>query len=155
MNNLRRGRFFLIFTLVFLLLFTLGGCTGRNETPEETPPTDDIDWHFFNERAEDFIKAVASGDIGQALDMFDETMSNLVDAEILEGIWENTIVALVGDFIEINHIKNATADEYFIANVFMRHELAIFGWDFAFSEDGQIAGLFTGGAMPLPEEEEE
>ena len=148
MKHLGKSRIFLTFTLVFLLLFTLGACTERNETP----PIDDIDWLFFNERAETFITAVANGDFDQALALFDETMSGLVDAEILENLWENTIVALVGDFIEIHEIKNETVDEYFIANVFMRHEHAIFGWDFTFLDDGLIAGLFTGGAMPLPEE---
>ena len=152
LKHIGKNRFFLSFALVFLLLLTLGGCTGRNEAPEETPPIDNIDWHFFNERAETFITAVANGDFDQALALFDETMSGLVDAEILENLWENTIVALVGDFIEIHEIKNETVDEYFIANVFMRHEHAIFGWDFTFLDDGLIAGLFTGGAMPLPEE---
>jgi dienelactone hydrolase len=125
--------------------------SNQMETLETSDYTEDIDWNFFNQRAEEFIIRLAGGDFDIAHSMLDQTMAGILDPSALQALWEEA-VALSGEFIEIYDIENDKIDEHYISGVIGRHEEVGFGWNVVFSEDGLIAGLFTGGIVPLSQE---
>jgi len=156
MKHLFRNKLSLALILSVLLLFTLGGCGSGGEdtisedvTPNEVNPGD-INWDFYNQRAEEFVTAITRSDFEAAVGMFDETMAALIDAEALQAMWEEDIIAIAGAFITIHEIENVVVDEFYISGVIMRHESSGLGWNIIFSEDGLIAGLSTAGIIPLP-----
>jgi len=134
-----------------LMLITLTGC-GNDTADQSNVVADDVDWEFFNQLAEEFIDAIVRGDFDAAVGMFDETMAGVVDVEMLQTAWEDDILTLAGAFIRIHDIENGVQDGYYISGVIMRHENSGFGWNIVFSDDGLIAGLFTGGTIPLPDD---
>jgi len=169
MRNLLSRTKLPVVILCITLLFIITGCDNGNEETiaDDTPTTEledttevedtadvvDVDWDFYNLRAAEFVFAVASGDFDSAIGMFDEAMSEAVDAEALQGMWEEVIISLAGEFITIHEIQNAVVEEFYISTVIMRHEHSGFGWNVVFSEDGLIAGLSTLGTLLLPDAE--
>ena len=135
--------------LSFMLIAGLAACAGQPE-PEATVG---VDWDFFNERAKAFVTAAANGDFDAAHAMLDETMAGLADTDALQALWDEAITA-TGAFVAIHDIENAEADGHYISGVIVRHEDSGYGWNIVFSGDGLIAGLFAGGAMPLPSDVE-
>ena len=154
-NSISIGGFlkrFLAAILSLTMILSVSGCANTaNSNRDDSTSIDAPDWDFINERAEAFVAAAASGDFDAAAAMFDETMLQVYGAEGLQEGWA-TITATAGDFIGIHDIQNAEADGYYISGVIMRHADTGFGWNIVFSEDGLIAGLYTGGTMPIPAE---
>lgn len=143
MKRIIKHKPLLIVALALVMLISGFACSsGSTDAPEDT------DWDFYNTRARTFVTAVAGGDYDTACGMFDKTMSGLVDAEALQEMWDD-VTGIAGEFIEIHDIQNGFKDGYFISGVILRCEGAGFGWNVVFSEDGLIAGLNSGGTVPL------
>ena len=156
----------IVLLLIGAILLVAVGCSSDNEPSESTTTpdsgsvaadgsadtdaavTDETDWAFYNERATAFITATANGDYGTAAAMFDDTMTQMFGADGLRGAWAD-VIALAGEFVAVKSIENAADDGYFISGVISQHEIFGFGWNVVFSEDGLIAGLNSGGTIPL------
>ena len=137
--------------LGLLVILSICGCTNAgNGNTDDSGLTDAPAWDYYNERAEAFIAATARGDYDAAAAMFDETMTLAFGTAGLQDGWA-TIIELAGEFVEVHEIQNAEADGYYVSGVIMRHNNIGFAWNIVFSEDGQIAGLHTGGTIPLPD----
>jgi len=136
----------LIILLSILSLFILVGCRDGSD---DVIDLKNVNWDFYNQRAEEFVIAVAQSDFDTAVGMFDEAMTAVVDADTLQEMWEETIITLAGEFIAIYDIENGMRDGFFISGVIMRHEEIGFGWNIVFSEDGLIAGINTAGTIPI------
>ncbi|MCL2227909.1 MAG: DUF3887 domain-containing protein [Oscillospiraceae bacterium] len=148
-----RGKGLLAALLSFMLLAIAGGCANNGEPADDTAlevngAIEDVSWDFYNERARMFVLAVAGGDFDAAAAMFSEAMMQGFGAEGLEDAWED-IIGLAGEFVEIHDIENAVLDGYYVSGLIMRHADFGFGWNVVFAEDGTIAGLWSGGTIPL------
>ena len=110
-----------------------------------------VDWEIFNNLATDFINLTAGGDFEAAVQMFDETMAAAIGVEELQTIWEELTI-FAGEFLEIHEIRNTELDGFFIAGVIAAHENIGFVWNIVFTDEGLIAGLYTGGIFLIPGE---
>ena len=150
MKGKYRNTKLLIILLSILSLIILSGCGDGSDGATVDVTAENVNWDFYNQRAEEFVMATARGDFDTAVGMFDEAMTAVVDADTLQEMWEETIISLAGEFITIYGIENAMVDGFFISGVIMRHEEIGFGWNIVFSEDGLITGINTAGTIPLP-----
>jgi len=136
-----------LLSLLIALIFAIG-CA--QSTPAEPINEADVDWEFYNGRAEVFIKATAGGEYERAVENFSRAMMRGFGAKGLEDAWAQIIVT-AGEFIEINEIMNAVRDGYLISGVIMQHENYGYAWNITFSTEGIIEGLWSGGTIPLSE----
>jgi len=157
MKNGIKNKLILVFSFVFLLLLTASGCGNSNndinDISDEAPPTNDItsndvDWDFYNQRAEVFVSAMATADFGSAVGMFDEAMTEALSAEDLQVIWESLLVE-VGAFSYIFVIENEVEQEIFACFVTSHHENSGLTLRVVFSADGLIAGFSVDGFPAL------
>ena len=109
---------------------------------------EEVNWEFFNNLAIEFINHTASGDFETAVLLFHEAMAEAIPAEYLHDIWEE-VLSITGEFIEIYDIQNAEVQGFFVSGLILRHENTGFVWNVVFTEEGLIAGLNSGGFVPL------
>ena len=172
MKNRFNYKLILAFSLA-LLLFIISGCesdnngandvpgdpppaTGTNGISDGDPPTDganenESNWDFYNQLAEAFVTAMASGDFDSAMGMLDEAMTGALGAEDLQAVWEG-LVAEAGAFSLVHEIVNETIEEFFVCFVTSHHERSALTLRVVFSEDGLLAGLSIEGFTPLPDD---
>jgi len=161
----------LVLSLALLLLFITAGCgNDSNDAAVDTPPpsdavaeetpidvadtndtaTNEVDWAFYNQRAEDFVSAMAEGDFDGAVAMFDDAMAGAAGAGDMQALWE-ALVGEVGEFSHIYDIENISHEDLFICLVSSFHEHFVVVLRVVFNEYGIVAGFFSDGAFPLPD----
>jgi len=130
----------IVVLLLLPLLFT--ACSNN-----DLPPIDEenIQWEFYNERAESFVTAMATGDYKAAVDMFDATMKRaLPSARLQNDVW-NVVVDQAGQFVTVNKTENLFFEGYFICFVTSLHENTGVTLRIVFSQNGLVSGLFIDG----------
>ena len=144
-NVFRRKKASAVVALLLLLAIVTGSASVVAE---------DVNWALYNERAEAFVTATASGDFDVAADMLDETMTEAAGgASGLQAVWAD-ITGQAGAFVAIYEIENTFTQGYFLCDVASWHENAGVTLRVVFSEDGLIAGLSTLAITELPGEGE-
>ncbi|MCL2248385.1 MAG: DUF3887 domain-containing protein [Oscillospiraceae bacterium] len=158
-----------VLSLALLVLFITAGCgNDSSDTAVDTPPpsdtaaeeipidaadtndtaTTEVDWAFYNQRAEAFVSAMAEGDFDGAVAMFDDVMAGAAGAADMQVLWE-AIIGEVGEFYHIDEIENIIAEEFFLCLVTTIHEHFIVVLRVVFNEDGFVAGFFVDDVFPL------
>ncbi|MCL2569126.1 MAG: alpha/beta fold hydrolase [Oscillospiraceae bacterium] len=143
---------------LLLVLLLLTGCSGPAEAPVQNTPAPtpedaiaaDVDWAFYNAKAETFVTAMADGNFDTAVSMFGEAMAEAADEAALEGIWDS-IAAQAGAFVSVYEIENLEADEFFISFLTAQHENSGVTLRIVFSAEGLIMGLGIDGFPALEE----
>jgi len=138
----RAARQLAALALVFLVVaMAASGCANSR--------LDDIDWEFFNERAERFATELAGGDFDEAALMLDEAMTQLVGSLGLQSLWAD-VLARAGGYVGVHETANEEIDGYYLSVITLVHENSGVSLRVVFSDDGLIAGLFVEGYPVIP-----
>ena len=138
--------------LCAIMFMHISGCAKpENGNGEQTPQ--DVDWSFYNERAEEFVTAIAGGDFDAAVAMFDSTMKRMLPAAKLQNDVWNVVLGQTGAFIGIHETENLAVDGYFISFITSEHENRGATLRVVFSENGLISGLYIDGYPTIAIEE--
>jgi len=153
MKNFLRTKKLLAITLSLMLLVIASSCTKNNEnTPNSEVTATNVNWEFYNERAEAFVVAMADDDFDTAAAMFNEAMAQGLGVSELQDFWSQINVE-AGAFVNVHEIENATSDGHYRCFITSRHESSGVVLRVTFSEDGLIAGLFIVDYPTISDEE--
>lgn len=131
-----------VILLTLLLVLAIGACAATENGNQE------IDWQFYNTRAESFVSLMARDSFEAAFSEFDETMQQALPVAELRNLWD-LIIAQAGEYTSTFEFENLYYDGYFISFVTSWHEISGVTLRVVFSEDGQVAGLFIDGYPAL------
>jgi len=137
-------------------LFTLVGCGSGNDEPAEAPTdiaADEPNWDTFNAGAIEFVELMAAGEFDTATAMFNEELASVVDADTLEEVWDELILAQAGAFIAVYETENIETQGFYVVLITLEHENMGVLLNFTFSEDGLLAGFTVDGFPTLGEVE--
>lgn len=143
---------FLVIISLMLSVFT--SCTSTTDKEQDNNTTSEIDWSFYNTRAETFVTVLSDGDYQSAVNMFDETMKQAYSVTALQNDWA-LVTAQAGAFSAIHEIENSTVDGYYICLVTSQHTVTGVTLRLVFSEDGLVAGMFIVDYPVIPENTQE
>jgi len=144
--NYFKAKKLLAIILSFMLLVITNGCAKDNT------PHDDIDWAFYNERAETLVKAMANDDFDVAAAMFDKAMAQRVGVPGLQDLWLK-VNSQADEFINIHKTENIMENGRYRCFITSRHENSGVTLRVVFSKDGFITGLFVEDYPVITDEE--
>ena len=150
MKNLLRITGVTLIAALLLLPLSVSGCT-KDESVTDDPIVDgaDIQWEFFNERAESFVATLSSGDFSGAREMFDASLRRTFSEAALQNDFWNIVIESAGEFVSIQRIDNAVVDEHFVSFITSLHENNGVVMRILFSRDGSVSDVFIDGYKTL------
>jgi len=128
--------------LGLILLLGVAGCSRTESQNRE------IDWDFYNTRADALVSAMGDGDFEAAFAMFDEAMQQALPVNEMHDVWD-MVTAQAGEFMSVYDIRNMFYEGHYFCFTTSRHENSGVTLRIVLAEDGLVAGLFVDGYPEL------